>query len=122
MNENKILREKARVLGYKKVAPFARDINSCLSEETWARMLKRDEKVDLRTLLIMTAELGLSTAVLRSLLLVRGEKIIADLVSPITTADQQFLEKFKKLRNNTRRVKVVMDLLDLLAVGVHGGW
>jgi len=114
MTETDVLRQRFYKLGYSKVAPFVRDINSCLSEETWNKMLKRNGPIDLKTLLIATAELDFSTAELRSMLIMRGEKIIAELISPanIGPAEQKLLDKYRGLGGDPAKIKLVFDLLD----------
>lgn len=114
MTENDVLRQKFARLGYGKIAPFVRAINSCLSEETWGRMLKRNKSIDLKTLLIATAELNFSSAELRSVLLMRGEKIIAELISPTTVGptEQKLLDKYRGLGGDQVKTKLLFDLLD----------
>lgn len=116
MTENDLLRQKFKALRIPKIAKFIRAINSQFSAVTWAKVLKRNEPVDLRTLLIMTQELGFSEAELRSVLIAREEKIIAEMVSPIhfSPTEQMVINKFRKFSSDPIKTKLIMDLLDHL--------
>lgn len=114
MNENELLRQRYNNAGYASIAQLVRAINSSLSEQTWGRMLNKNEHIDTLTLLVMSAELGISTTVLRSLLLLRGEKLIADLLSPvyISVVETEFLIKFRAFNADPVKSKLIMDLMD----------
>ena len=117
VGENSILRQRFKQLGFKKIAPFIKEVNSCLTAETWGRMLNRDERVDTRTLMIMTAELSLSTAQLRSMLLVRKEIIISGLLSDanIGHAEQHLLNEYRKLEGDQDKIKLILDMIGYLS-------
>lgn len=116
MNENDLLRAKFRALGFTKIAPFIKSVNSCLSAETWGRMINRNEHIDTITLLKMSAELRFSSAELRSILLLRGEKIIADMISDVyVNLDEGYVLKlYRKLENDPEKTKLVKDLLEII--------
>lgn len=116
MNENEHIRQKIEALGLKSTTAFIKSINSCISRETWRRVIKLDEQVDIRTLLIMAGELQISPHVLRSILISRREFIIADWITPgqIGPNEEKMLEKFRKLDGDPEKTKLVLDMVEYL--------
>lgn len=117
MTENDVLRMKFESLGYKHIAPFIKAVSSELSAETWGRLLHRNGKIDTRTLMIAAAELRFSTAELRSMLWMRNEKILADLITEahVTTEEALLLAKYRKIANDAQKKKLVLDLLEVIS-------
>lgn len=115
MKENDILRKKFQGKGMQ-MAEWLRSINSQLSHETYSRIINRDRPVSLENLLIMAVELGCATDEIKEMLLLRGDKKIAELVAPaaLSDEDQRFLEKLHALKGDQGKLKLVSDLLDTL--------
>lgn len=116
MTANDILRENYIRLGFKSISAFIKSINSCLSLQTWTRMLNKNGNIDLRTLLISSAELKIPSAQLKFMLELRGEKIIAGLITPseIGIAEQNLLEKYWRLAGDPAKRQLIHDMLDHL--------
>ena len=116
MTENELLRTKFKALRIPSLAKFVRCINSQLTAQTWGKCLNKDEHIELKTLLIMSQELGFSSAELRSVLYIREEKIIADMLTHdnLTPMERLVVEKFRRFSGEPVKTKLIMDLLDNL--------
>lgn len=103
-------------MGFKSISAFIKSINSCLSLQTWTRILNTDRNIDLKTLLISSTELQISSAQLRSMLWARGEKIIAGIIVPyeIGIEEQKLLEKYWRLAGDPAKKQLIYDMLDYL--------
>ena len=74
MDERGFLLKKFRAFGCEKISEFTRLIQSDLSQESWGTALNRGNSINLRTLMVMCAELNCTSDELGSLLLARGEE------------------------------------------------
>jgi hypothetical protein len=99
------------------VAKFCKAVNSELSEVTWGKLLSGRGEIDTRTILIMASELRIPQAELRHILFLKGEKKIAEMVSPghITPEERYFLDKIRRLSHAHEKIQLVLDLIDALA-------
>jgi len=124
MTENDLIRTKFKALRIPSIAKFVRCTNSQLSAQTWGKCLNKDEHIDLKTLLIMSQELGFSSAELRTVLHIREEKIIADMVSPdnLSPTERLVVEKFRRFSDDTVKTKLILDLLDHLEKPPENGY
>jgi hypothetical protein len=116
MNENDLIRAKYTEYNPKNISSFIKTINSCLSREAWRKVIVLDEQIETRSLLIMAAELQISAQVLRSLLIMRNEKIIANLITPqsVGPTEEKFLDKFRRISSDPDKVRIVNDLVEYL--------
>lgn len=115
-NENAILRRQFSLTGHEKVSEFVREKKSQITAETYSKVLYRDKAADLRTLLIMSNDLGFSNHDISEMLRKRGEITIARLIAPaeLTGEEQQILDKIRAIKNSPQKMKLVNDLLETL--------
>ena len=116
MKENDILRSRFKATGYDMISEFIRSINSEVTQESWGKVLRRDQKVSTELFLRMAAELGCAPEEIRSMLLARKEKAIAGLIAPaaLTAEDQRFLDKLHALQGDPKKLKLISDMMDNL--------
>ncbi|KAF0218834.1 MAG: hypothetical protein FD174_2617 [Geobacteraceae bacterium] len=114
--EIEFLQRKFAALGYNTVSDFMRDRRSELTKETVTAIIYRGKKPDLRSLLKLSVDLGLTTDEMTGLLIARGEKQIAKWVAPveISRGEQEVIEKVRAMKGDKGKLKLVNDLLDNL--------
>lgn len=119
MNEQAFLNAKFKSLGHDKISDFVRATKSELTQETWGAVLNRGNKPELKTLLKMAADLNFTSEELKSILLARGEKQIASWIAPtsLSSSEQKLIEKYRALKGDPKKTKLITDLLDSLSGG-----
>lgn len=116
MDEKKLIVSKFKALGHDKISDFVRDVKSELTQETWGAVLNRGKTPELKTLLKMAADLNFTVEELKAVLFARGEQQIAAWIAPtsLTSEEQKIVEKFRALKGDAKRTRLVSDLLDNL--------
>jgi len=114
MKENDFLRKKWRATGHDKISEFIRDVKSDLTQETWGAVMNRDKRPDLRTLMIMCAEMNCSPEEMQGLLRTRGEAKVALWVAPttVTSEETKIIEGYRAL--DGKKKKLVVNLINQL--------
>jgi hypothetical protein len=113
--ERDFLNEKFRATGYSKISEFVRGTRSELTEETWGALLNRGDKISVRTLMIMCANLNCSAEELSNLLLKRGETTVEKWIKPVqlTVDERELIEKLRRIKD-PRKIKLFHDMLETL--------
>ncbi len=116
MDEKALMQKKFKALGHDKISDFVRDVKSELTQETWGAVLNRGNKPELKTLLKMAADLNYTVDELKEVLLARGERQVAAWIAPtsLTAEEQKVIEKYRALKGDTKKTKLVSDMLDNL--------
>ena len=121
MKEQEILNRRYRSTRCTTVSQLVRELNSELSIETWSAILNRGERPNLRTLLIMCAELSFPPDEISKILIDRGETKIAKLIapSPVSSLEMGVIEKIRTV--GASNFKLINSLIDSLREGAKHG-
>jgi hypothetical protein len=115
MKEREFLQRKYLGFGCETIAEFVRKTHSILSCETWGAVLNRGDKISVRTLMVMCAELNCSAEEMNKLLVDRGEVVIAKWVKPgqFTLEEGRIVERIRKIVD-PKKIKLLQDMIDNL--------
>ena len=113
MDEKKLLAKKFKETGHDKISEFIRDVKSELTQETWGAILNRGNRPATKTLLTMASELNFTVDELKEILAERGEHQIAAWIAPtsLTSEEKKIIESVRALNGDTKKLKLVKDLL-----------
>jgi hypothetical protein len=111
--ETEFLRSAFKEFGCDSIADFCRQTNSVLSQESWGAVINRGDKISVRALMVMCAELNRTPDEMRMLLIRRGETVIEKWIQPVqlTLDEKNTLEKIRNIKD-AKKIKLFHDLID----------